>query len=307
MKLNLFYTFIILSALGFLYRRFMDKYDYMSMKKDNKYLKEFLETHYGGEFNSKKPIAWIYLPFETNAMNWESFYSRNNKNINNTLLREIINKNTRELKSHFNVLIIDDNSFKYLLDDTATDLETIGDPLKTKIIDLYILKLIRKYGGLRVPNYFAVQNSQELFNLLNRTTKDTILCFKKPFNNTLIYDIKFTGTLFNNNETIKKLEHLQSLLISNDATDESNFKTTSIVEMVSNNIINYDMNNSGVYDINGNILVVEDFMSETKKIEFPSSSFIIYIPIEQISKRTHYNWVTYLNNSHSIQLSKFLY
>lgn len=307
MKLNLFYTFIILSALGFLYRRFMDKFDYLSMKKDNKYLKEFLETHYGGEFNSKKPIAWIYLPFETNAMNWDSFYSRNNKNINNTLLREIINKNTKELKSHFNVLIIDDNSFKYLLDETVTDLETIGNPLKTKIIDLYILKLIRKYGGLRVPNYFAVQNSQELFDLLTNTNKENILCFKKPMNNTLIYDIEFVGSLFNNNKVIEKLEHLQSMLISGDATDESNFKTTSIIELVSNNVIEYDIKHSGVYDINENLLAVEDFMSETKLIKYPHSTFMVFIPIEQLSKRTHYNWITYLDSSHSTQLSRFLH
>lgn len=305
MELNLFYTFIVLSAVGFLYRRFMDKFDYMTMKKDNKYLKEFLETHYGGEFNSKKPIAWIYLPFERNAMNWPSFHSRNTNDINNTLMREILNKNTSELKDYFNVLIIDNNSFGYLLDNVA-DLDIIGNPVKDKLVDLYILKLIQNYGGMRVPNHFAIQDPQKVFDLLNQTTRDSILCFKRPFNDSLIYDIQFVGSLFNNNQTIGSLVNLQASLISNDATDESNFKTTSIPHLVCEKIINYDVDASGVSNVDGDIVTIEDFMSMTKPVRMRTGTFMVYLPIEQLSKRTHYNWITYVESSHPTQMSKFL-
>lgn len=305
MKLNLFYTFLVLTIMGFLYRRFIDKYDYLSMKKDGKYLKEFLETNYGGEFNSKKPIAWIYLPFETNAMKWDSFYSRNTTDINNTLIKEVINKNTKTLKSHFNVLLIDDSSFKYLIDDVA-DLSAIGSPLKDKLVDLYFIRLIKNYGGLRVPNHFAVQNVIPLYELLHQTNKDNIVCFKKIFNHTLVYDTQFIGSMFNNNTTIHRLDQLQSALISNDPVDESNFKDTSIANLVDDKIVKYDIDYSGVYDVNKTILHVEDFMSETKPVKMLDGTFMIYIPIDNISKRTHYNWITYVNSSYPNQISKFL-
>lgn len=306
MKLNLFYTFIILSTLGFLYRRFMDKFNYMSMKKDNKYLKEFLENNYGGEFNNGKPIAWLYMPFEKNAMNWSSFYSRNTKNINNTLVKEVLHKNTSTLRGHFNVLLIDNNSFKHLLDDNVVDLETIGDPLREKIINLYIIKLIRNYGGIHIPNHFAIQTPQELFDLLQQTSKETIIAFKKPFNDTLVYDTAFIGSAFNNNKAIEELEHLQTSLISNDVVDESNFKATSILHLMENKIIGYDIKRSGVFDADDELLTVEDFMSQTKPIQLNNGTFMVYLPIEQLSKRTHYNWITYVASSYSNQISRFL-
>jgi hypothetical protein len=307
MELNLFYTFLLLSVLGFFYRRFTDKFDYLTMKKDNAFLKTYLETHYGGEFNTKKPIAWIYLPFETNSMKWDSFYSRNNTDINNTLVRELINKNTKTLRTHFNVLLIDDSSFKYLLDDTVADLKTIGSPLKDKLVDLYFIKLIKNYGGVRIPNHFAIQNPIKLYDMLHLTDKEHIVCFKKPFNHTLVYDTQFIGSLFNNNKTIERLEHLQTVLISNDSVDESNFKDTSIPHLVSDNIIQYDVSLSGIYDSDENILHVEDFMSETKPIKMKDNTFMVFLPIENLSKRTHYNWITYVSSSHSNQISKFLY
>jgi len=306
MNLNLFYTFITLTSLGFLYRRFMDKHDYMSMKKDIKYLKQFLDNNYDGDYNIKKPIAWIYLPFTKNSMVWESFYSRSTTNINNTILNEIINKNTNVLKDKFNVLLIDDDSFKYLLDTNIPDLKTIGDPLRTKIIDLCFLKLIHNYGGVRIPNHFAIQNAEHLYDIINKTTQTDILCFKKPFNRTLIYDIQFLGTLFNNNTTIKQLIDYQNSLISGDNVDESNFLATSIPHLVEKNIIEYDIKKSGVINTENEFIRVEDFMSETQPIKLYNNTFMIYIPIEELSKRTKYNWITYASSSYPNQIYKFL-
>ena len=284
----------------------MDKHDYMSMKKDIKYLKGFLNNHYDGEYNINKPIAWIYLPFETNSMVWDSFYSRNTKHLNNTLLREIVNKNTSILKDKFNVLLIDDDSFKHILDDKLPDLKAIGAPLKDKLVDLYVLQLIETYGGIRIPNHFAIQDDTQLYNMLYKTTEDTVVCFRKPHSDTLIYDIQFIGSLFNNNKTIKKLIQYQQLLIGDDTGDASNFVSTSLPSLVSNNILDYDITESGVKDINNHILTVEDFMSETKNIEFPPNTFMIYLPLQHLSKRTHYNWITYIASSYPNQISRFL-
>lgn len=296
LKLNLLYTFIVLSALGFLYRRFMDKHSYENAKKDMKYLKEFLDNHYDGEYNVQKPIAWMYLPFEKNSRKWSSFYSRNNTNINNTVLQEVIKHNTENLKKHFNVLLIDDTSFKYLLDtiQPTDNLKTLANPLKAKLIDLYFLQLIENYGGIRIPNHFLVKQPKTLFDLMNQTTKDTIVCFKKPHTNVFIYDIEFVGSLFHHNTTIQKLAEYQQRLVYGDATNESNFKATSLPHLVEQNIVNYDLNASGVMDANGKILEVEDLMSESKRIVMPSNSFMYYIPVEQLSKRNHYNWITYV-------------
>lgn len=295
-KLNLLYTFIVLSALGFLYRRFIDKHNYAIIKKDKKYLKEFLDNHYDGEYNMQKPVAWIYLPFERNSQKWTSFYSRSNTNINNTVLQAVIKHNTEKLREHFNVLLIDDSSFKYLLD-TVVDgenLKTLGNPLKSKIIDLYFLQLIENYGGIRIPNHFIVKQPNTLFNMMNETTKNDIVCFKKPHANVFIYDTEFVGSLFHHNEIIQKLIYFQQMLINGDSTHESNFKATSVPHLVEENIVKYDLSASGVMDTNGRILEVEDLMSESKRITMPSNSFMYYIPLDQLSKRNHYNWITYI-------------
>lgn len=265
-------------------------------------MKEFLETHTVVNSILKNQSSGC----ERNAIKWTSFHSRNTNDSNNTLMRELLNKNTSELKEYFNVLLLDNDSFGYLLDNVA-DLDIIGNPVKDKLVDLYILKLIQTYGGIRVPNHFAIQDPLKLFDLLNKTSRDEIeiLCFKRPFNDSLIYDVQFVGSLFNNNTTIERLANLQASLVSNDSTDESNFKTTSIPQLVCEKIINYDIDASGISNIDGNIITIDDFMSMTKPIKMQSNTFMVYLPIEELSKRTHYNWVTYVDSSFPTQINKF--
>ena len=159
---------ILLIGIGFLYRRYINKYNEHQEKNNYNIIKNYLlTTNTNDQDKDKKtrPIIWIHVKYDYNCREWESFQSRSNYNINipyqNLTIRSIIDNN-----KDFNICLIDDNSFNYLIPDWNIKLNNIGDPIKKYMRTICLLKILYYYGGIIVPSSFlCLKNLMSLYKM----------------------------------------------------------------------------------------------------------------------------------------------
>ena len=98
-----------------------------------------------------KPILWVHLPFEKNARNWESFFSRTNNEINQPYIYLTIKSIIEQNATDFHICLIDDNTFGKLIPEWNIDMTLIGEIDKVKYRILGMLKLLYYYDGTNIP------------------------------------------------------------------------------------------------------------------------------------------------------------
>ena len=72
---------VILMAVGFVYRRYVDKYETDDELQQYNLIKRYLLND-SSITRHKKPIIWIHIPYEYNSRNWASFGSRSSMDLN---------------------------------------------------------------------------------------------------------------------------------------------------------------------------------------------------------------------------------
>lgn len=289
--LNKVGLFIILMMIGFLYRRFMDKFE-LDQEIQDLYL---INTKLLGK--SKKPIMWINVPREKNARKWSSFYSRNNNNLNIPYMYLTIKSIISHCGKDFLICIVDDDSFGNLLPNWTPELDKIGDPLREKVRYLGMMQLLHEYGGMVVPPSF----------LCMRNLKDLYMRDDRPFvvENVNYYgdsrfapDAYFIGSPTKNCPLIEEYLEYLARMITNDYTAESIFLNDlskwCALRCNHGSMRLVDAKEIGVKNSGGQAIVTEMFF-EQAPLNIMPCAFGILIPHEQIIKRTALNWLAYLS------------
>jgi len=168
---------------------------------------------------------------------------------------------------------------------------------------LALSKLLYNYGGLLIPNSTIVcKNLKPLYdesisekgffsiNMINRTiTADY---------NTLFPSTKITGCK-KNNTTMKEFSNYLEILTGTDYTNEVDF-----LGKANNWLYKKHKENKlkiicgklfGIEDSNGEIVNIDRLMGETH-IPFLKDKYAIYIPGDEIIKRTKYQWFSRLSH-----------
>ena len=311
MNLDYVYMLIFISAFGFLYRRFLDKYDNEELHNYDKIKKYLLNE--SSIAKSKKPILWIHVPYELNSRSWESFYSRSNTNLNlpfvNLTIQSIINK----CSDSFKICLIDDKSFNNLIPGWNVDLNRIGSPIKEKIRYLAGLKLLFNYGGIYVPKSFLCFKDLIDTHDNNLSNHDAYIfenINKIHTNNQLNFspDPNFIGCKRNSN-TIETLIHDVEIIISKDQTDESYFLgelNKYCNKYVSNNSMKLvDGKKIGVKDKNNEPILIDTLFSERFN-GFCNQMIGLNIDEAELLKRTHYNWFCKLSQDEIMKCNNTL-
>ena len=152
---------VILMGVGFIYRRYMDKYETDDETKQYDLIRKYLLNE-SSITKEKKPIIWVHIPYEYNAREWKSFYSRGSTDLNlpyqNLTIRSIIDHN-----EGFHVCLIDDSSFTNLIPGWTQDITKVGEPIRSKLRQLCLLKILYNYGGMIVPSSFLCLNDLSIF------------------------------------------------------------------------------------------------------------------------------------------------
>lgn len=295
MNLDYIYMLIIIMVLGFLYRRFLDKYDNEEIENYEKIKKYLLND--SSIAKSKKPVLWIHIPYELNSRSWESFYSRTNTNVNLPFINLTIQSIIDKCGQSFKICLIDDKSFNNLIPGWNVELNRVGSPIKEKIRYLAALKLIHNFGGIFVPKSFLCFNDLINIhenNLLNHDSYVFENINKIHTNNQLQFfpDSKFIGCKKNSN-TIEALIKDIEILISNDQTDESYFlgelNKYCYKYITTNHMKLVDGKNIGVKDKNNKPVLIETLFSQRYN-NFCKNMIGLHIDETELLKRTNFNW-----------------
>ena len=302
---------IILMGVGFVYRRYINKYETDDELQQYNLIKKYLLND-SSITRSKKPIIWIHVPYEYNARKWQSFGSRSSLDLNlpyqNLTIRSIIDHNP-----NFHICLIDDNSFNNLLPGWTIDINKVGEPQKNNVRKLGLLKLLYIYGGMIVPSSFLCLRNLEIFydesirnnkpfvveNKCDIFTGDNVL--------NMIPDANFIGAPKNNN-VIEQFCKFTENLISTDYTDETRFLgdfnkwcihavSTKQMNLVSGSLV-------ATKDTNGNPIKAEDLLREGY-LDISDGIVGIYIPGNQILSHSSLSWFCYLKED-KILTSKFI-
>jgi len=300
-------SIFILITIGILYQRYLEK-KAKNAKYDNyTEIKKYLLTD-SSLAKSKKPIMWIYVPYEYNSRDWMSFGSRSSYDLNQPYLNLCVRTIIKCCEQSFTICIIDDNSFAKLIPGWSIDLGKISDPVLSYVRQLAIAKLIYNYGGMITPISFLC--FKDLIDMYQKGTKgDTMfVCENVSSNvsatNNLFYpDTNFMGAGKNNDQMNEYVEYVQRL-ISSDYTSQAEFLGN--YDKWANKKINQQQirlipgTDVGTKTLDDEPVIVDTLLSEDY-IHFYAKMYGIWIPATNILKRTNYEWFARMSNDQIFQ------
>jgi hypothetical protein len=314
---------IIIIALGILYQKFCEKQYTIAgipegLDNYNEIKKYLLSESYNESAlaKSKKPILWIYVPHEYNTRNWSSFGSRSSYDLNQPYLYLTVKSIIKCCDESFHICIVDDKSFAKLLPDSnySESLATIGDPILTNVRQLLLAKLIHLYGGIVVPISFLC--SKNIIGLYEKGTNDDTMFVCENVNtnitstNNMFYpDARFMGSKKNNETVLKYINHLETL-IDTDYAAEHEFLGGCNVWFKQHIDKKHGLRlipgtDVGTKTVNEDPVLIDNLLNQ-EYIHFFNKMYGIWIPNEQILKRTNYEWFARLNADQIFQSNTIL-
>ena len=297
------YGFVILTALGILYEKYKLKF-----VPDEELNKQHLINKYllNDTINlGKKPILWIHTNRKVNARHWNSFYSRNTIKLNQPYIVSCVETIIKHCGNSFNICLIDDSSFEKLIPGWNVNLDRISDPYKSYVRQMAITKILYYFGGFLIPNstiilkdlkplYDSALSEHSLFTI-NGVNRGNSAEYSQLFPMTQIIGCKKQSNV------MKEFTLFLEKNLKSDLSDEFNFLGESnkwLYEACLNNKIKViDSKCLGILDKKSKIVGVDRLMKNSF-VEYDSNILYgIYIPSDEILKRTQYQWFARLSQN----------
>ena len=293
-------AFIVLITLSIFYQKYIEKQAEIKDKdlehENFKDIRKFLLKE-SSLAKSKKPILWIYIPYEYNARKWLSFGSRSSADLNQPYLYLTVKSIIKHCEESFNICLIDDNTFSKLIPNWNIDLSILGKPTLDYVRQMAMAQLIYNYGGISVPISFLC--FKDLIDLYETKTRDNkmFICENVDTNITsttdLFYpDATFMGAQKECNVVRQYIDFMQRT-ISSDYTAQVQFLgdfdrwcNHKIKKNIINLVSGTDVGTKTLAEIT---VLVDDLMRE-EYINYPENMYGIWIPSDKILNRTKYEW-----------------
>jgi hypothetical protein len=299
--MNYIYPLTVTLILSFLYNKYKSGEDDDEQMENYKLVKKYLLNN-SSLAQSKKPIIWIHMVYEKNARWWPSFESRNTDNLNQPYQYLTLKKIIDKCGDDFNVCLIDDESFVNILPGWSVDLSIVADPIKTKIRQLALARVLYNYGGFLLPSSFlCFQNLAPLYESLTANDKMFVgeMLTRTGVSDKVNFfpDTRFMGCQKGCATMADYINYLE-IIASNDFTAESQFNASYgrwCYEKIMKNEMNMipadllGMKDAAGKQITLEILMSNNFLSLSDKVQG------LYIPADEILKRTAYQWFARLS------------
>jgi len=297
-------VFIIITAIGVLYDRYKKKWGILNIEQQNQ---ENIQKYLLNEKSiiNGKPILWIHNKYEVNSRNWDSFMSRNNKNLNQPYRRLCVDTIIKHCSNDFNICLIDDNSFSKLMSDWSISIDDIAEPIKTRFRRLALFKLLYNYGGMLIPSCSLVLKSLKPCYDKLLSKKDCFvgeLIDKSNVSNTLKFfpNPSFIGCLKSSNSMRQIISFAEK---NNDNSDVDKFDGTLnkyIFEMCENNKISLLDGKFIGTKYNDKPLTIEALMSSSF-IKLHNNVNCIVLPEKDMMNRSKYQWFLRLSRNQLLE------
>jgi hypothetical protein len=270
----------------------------------------------------QKPKIWIHTKYEINARKWKTFYSRNTTDLNQPYIHLTVKTIINHCGDHFNICLIDDNTFSALIPTWDIDMNQLAEPMKTRMRHLGLMQLIYYYGGMVVPNSFlCLRNMIDLYNTGIANNKPfvceninrTMSIGKQP---TYLPDAFFIGGKKNDSIIQEYIEHLKQTnrsgpMVHFDRENEFlGINNQWLVHACKENKIELvDGQYIGIKTREGKRIQLEE-LAEEYYLDLNENAYGIYIPQEEILIRPKYQWMAVLNGEDFLKsnmiLSKYM-
>jgi hypothetical protein len=290
------YPLVVTIALSVIYNKYKSYEDDGEHMENYKIVRKYLLNE-SPLAKTKKPIIWIHMVYEVNSRWWPSFGSRTTDDLNQPYLYLTMKSIVDRCGEDFHICLIDDETFANILPGWSVDLSLVADPIRSKIRQLALAKVLYNYGGFLLPSSFlCFQNLAPLYQNLSEGRKmfvgEMVVHSGVAEQVKFFPDTNFMGCGKNCPTMLDYINYLE-LLVSNDFTAESQFFGTygrwcyEKINKGEMNMIPADI--LGQRDSNGKPISIEMLMSNNF-LNLSGKVQGLYIPADEILKRTAYQW-----------------
>ena len=294
--MNYVITAIILIAIGMLYNKFKIKMGTLDETDHYDLVRKYLLND-SSLATSKKPILWVHIEYDVNGRWWPSFCSRNTKCLNQPYFYLTLQTLINRCGDSFNIALIDDESFEKIIPGWTIKLNNMANPLREHFRKLALARTLHSYGGILVPPSFCCfTDLVDVYNkaLSNKSAfigefidRNNTATFTNFFPNTRLMGCKKKCPLMGD-----YVNFLQTT-ISSDNTNEMDFlgKASNwwFNKMRENKVNMISGSQLGVKDQTGKVVLIENLIGNNY-IEFAPDTVGVYIPADELLRRTKYQW-----------------
>ena len=295
----------VLMVIGILYDKYKRKEDANDRLSDYDMIQKYLLND-ASLASSKKPILWIHVEFEKNARNWDSFGSRTSMELNQPYLFLTIRSLIQKCGESFNVCLIDDSSFHKVIPGWATKVNNLPSPLSTHLRELALANLLELYGGMVIPASFVCFN--DLYPAYKALTdKHDAFVGEMPARTSVTAQVRFfpctrvMGCKRDSAAMRAYISHLERA-VSKDCTAEFDFSGEIgrwfFGQMAGENVLRIGQISAADLGCKNTRtmkpILIEHLLGEEDFVLSPDA-LGIYIPSDEILKRTAYQWFAALH------------
>lgn len=303
LTMNYVFSLAALFGAAVLYDKYKSKLKTEDEFDQYDIVKKFLLNESPLGYNINKPILWVHMVYDINSRWWPSFGSRNTDCLNQPYQYLTIKSLIDKCGEDFNVCLIEDNTFSKLLPNWTINMQVVADPVRSKLRELALTKLLYTYGGFVLPSSFlsfrnlkpmydkGTANNSKMFvgELIDRkSTSEQVNFFPST---------KFMGCAKECDMMKEYMTYLESL-ISVDYTSESDFLGSYnrwCYEKITQGKINMiSADELGAKD-NRNKAITLEMLIGNSFFELAPNAQGLYIPADELLKRTNLQWFTRLS------------
>jgi len=304
-EVYLYIIFIIFIFSILIFYKYQDRYYELINKIKNE---EFdIDSYFFKDVThlkrSTKRKIWIHLPIEKNSRKWLSFNSRSSTDLNLDYMALCIKSIIDYCGQHYDIVLFDDSNLNMLLPEHNVDYTILSGNTLEKYRQHSILNILYNYGGIVMPN--SIFMSKSIYHLDKFNTFYVTEMPNQGLNSTMndfVYSTQLMGSN-SHNPILLEYIHKYSSSCLKDLTNESYYFSDQLLKQMDIPILNGKM--IGVKDINDNKVILEDLL-DTKMIQFDKSHIGVYIPHNELMRRTKYNWFACLNAEQLLETNLFI-
>lgn len=298
-------TLILLLGVTFLYEKYKLAEARNDPDSDYNIVRKYL---LGGQGESKPglPIIWIHADDNINARWWPTFASRNTRCLNQPYESITVTSIIEKCKHDFSVCVVHDRDFKDLVKGWMVDLGQVAEPIRSNMRKLALARLLHEHGGLLVPSSFlAFRNLKPIYDSACKCQGGMVVCdipaamntgppSSQPGDVTRYPRPAFMGCKEGSTAMKGYISMLENLN-GTDYTAESAFlgeeskwckraADQGMIHTVPPELV-------GAEDTDGKKVTIERLMGSSY-IPLCSMTFGLYVPADQLRRRTAYGWFT---------------
>jgi hypothetical protein len=304
-ELHMYILFMVIVFSILAFYNYKDRYYELIYKFKNEELN--LQDYFFNDIQhlkrSSKRKIWIHIPNAKNARKWEHFGTRNSYDMNLDYIVLCIKSIIDYCGQYYDIILLDDSNLSTLLPEQSVDYTKLSGELLEKYRHYSLLKLLYTYGGILMPNSMYMRKS------IYSIDKDNTFYVCEVVNQgesvslgDFVYSTKITGSNKNNpilgNYINKYSDHCLK-----DLTHEHKYFSDQCLKKMDIPILSGKF--IGTRDKYNKPIRLEDLM-ENKTIKLDSKHVGIYIPHEELMRRTKYNWFIYLTSEEVLETNVFI-